>query len=137
MQTVKLFWRLRGEIQSGTVEQVYLCPLPSWLVVAAGRVVAALIESALVAAGTYGIVRAFGPLHYHWSASALLPLVFVIITASPRRGAPGGWSGCWSPPPPTWPRGAWPSGSASRAPKPPPTPPPTAPPASPQPRPTR
>jgi ABC-2 type transport system permease protein len=77
MQTVKLFWRLLGEVQSGTLEQVYLSPLPSWLVVAAGRAVAALIESALVAAGTYGIVSAFVPLHYHWTAAALLPLALV------------------------------------------------------------
>ncbi len=82
MQTVKLFWRLLGEIQAGTLEQVYLSPLPSWLVVAAGRVVAALTESALVAAGTYGMVSAFVPLHYHWTASALLPLALVALTAT-------------------------------------------------------
>jgi ABC-2 type transport system permease protein len=82
MQTVKLFWRLLGEVQSGTLEQVYLSPLPSWLVVAAGRAVAALIESALVAAGTYGIVSAFVPLHYHWTAAALLPLALVALTAT-------------------------------------------------------
>jgi ABC-2 type transport system permease protein len=34
-QAVKLFWRLLGEIQAGTIEQVYLSPLPSWLVAAA------------------------------------------------------------------------------------------------------
>ncbi len=49
---------------------------------AAGRVVAALIESALVAAGTYGIVSAFVPLHYHWTASALLPLALAALTAT-------------------------------------------------------
>jgi ABC-2 type transport system permease protein len=81
MQVVKLFWRLLAEIQSGTLEQVYLSPLPSWLVAAGGRVVAALIESALVAAGTYGIVSAFVPLHYHWTASALLPLASGAIAA--------------------------------------------------------
>jgi len=82
MQIVKLFWRLLGEIQSGTLEQVYLSPLPSWLVVAAGRVVAALIESALVAGGTYGIVSAFVPLHYHWTAAALLPLALIVVTGT-------------------------------------------------------
>src|SRR5579859_6735556 len=49
-QAVKLFWRLLAEIQSGTFEQIYLSPLPSWLVAAAGRVVAALIETLLVMA---------------------------------------------------------------------------------------
>jgi ABC-2 type transport system permease protein len=82
MQVVKLFWRLLGEIQSGTLEQVYLSPLPSWFIVAAGRVVAALIESVLVAGGTYGIVSIFVPLRYHWQASVLLPVALVIISAT-------------------------------------------------------
>jgi ABC-2 type transport system permease protein len=80
MQVVKLFWRLLGEIQSGTLEQVYLSPLPSWLVVAGGRVTAALVEAILVAAGIYGIVSAFVPLHYHWTPTALIPAVLLIIT---------------------------------------------------------
>ena len=41
-----------------------------------------MIESALVAAGTYGIVSAFVPLHYHWTAPALLPLALVALTAT-------------------------------------------------------
>ncbi|HET9835399.1 MAG TPA: hypothetical protein VFP88_03515, partial [Rhodanobacteraceae bacterium] len=45
MQVVKLFWRLHTEIQTGTIEQVYLSPLPSWLVVVTGRVVAATVET--------------------------------------------------------------------------------------------
>src|SRR6266511_3537654 len=51
-QAVKLFWRLLGEIQAGTIEQVYLSPLPSWLVAAAGRLLAAILETlALIVAG--------------------------------------------------------------------------------------
>lgn len=80
MQVVKLFWRLLGEIQSGTLEQVYLSPLPSWLVVAAGRVAAALVEAVIVATGLYGIVSAFVPLHYHWTAAALLPAGLLVLT---------------------------------------------------------
>ncbi|MGH3278164.1 MAG: ABC-2 family transporter protein, partial [Trebonia sp.] len=80
MQVVKLFWRLLGEIQSGTLEQVYLSPLPSWLVVAGGRVAAALTEAVLVAAGLYGIVSAFVTLHFHWTAAALLPLLLLVLT---------------------------------------------------------
>ena len=71
MQVVKMFWRLLGEIQAGTIEQVYLSPLPSWLVAAAGRVVAALLETLVVAAGTYGIVSAFVTVHINWNAAAL------------------------------------------------------------------
>ncbi|MGH3811354.1 MAG: ABC transporter permease [Pseudonocardiaceae bacterium] len=81
MQVVKMFWRLLGEIQAGTIEQIYLSPLPSWLVVAAGRVVAAFAETLLVAAGTYGIVAAFVPIRIDWDAAALLPAVMTMIAA--------------------------------------------------------
>jgi ABC-2 type transport system permease protein len=77
---VKLFWRLLGEIQSGTFEQIYLSPLPSWLVAVAGRLVAALIETLVVVSATYGIVSLFVPLHYAWSATALLPAGLLIVT---------------------------------------------------------
>jgi ABC-type polysaccharide/polyol phosphate export permease len=80
MQVVKLFWRLLAEIQTGTIEQVYLSPLPSWLVVAAGRVVAAALETLFVAAATYGIVSVFVPIHLHWTPAALLPLVTIMIS---------------------------------------------------------
>jgi ABC-2 type transport system permease protein len=81
MQVVKMFWRLLGEIQAGTIEQVYLSPLPSWLVAAAGRVVAAFLETLLVAAGTYAIVSAFVPIHIDWNAAALLPAVMIMVSA--------------------------------------------------------
>lgn len=81
MQVVKMFWRLLGEIQAGTIEQVYLSPLPSWLVAAAGRVVAAFLETLVVAAGTYGIVSAFVPVSIDWDVAALLPAVMVMIAA--------------------------------------------------------
>lgn len=79
MQVVKLFWRLLAEIQTGTIEQVYLSPLPSWLVVAAGQVVAATIETLFVASATYGIVSAFVTIHLHWTAAALLPVVLIMV----------------------------------------------------------
>jgi ABC-2 type transport system permease protein len=81
MQVVKMFWRLLGEIQAGTIEQVYLSPLPPWLVAAAGRVVAALLETLFVAAATYGLVSAFVTIRLHWSAAALLPVAAVMIAA--------------------------------------------------------
>ncbi len=82
MQVVKMFWRLLGEIQAGTIEQVYLSPLPSWLVVAAGRVVAALVETTVVAGATYGIVRVFAPLHVGWTLAALVPAVFIVMAGA-------------------------------------------------------
>ncbi len=48
LQTAKLFWRLLGEIQAGTLEQVYLSPLPAWLVATAGRVLATVPETAFL-----------------------------------------------------------------------------------------
>lgn len=82
MQVVKTFWRLLGEIQTGTIEQVHLSPLPPWLVVAAGRVLAALVETVLVAAGTYGIVSLFVPLHVAWSLAALPAAAEVVVAAT-------------------------------------------------------
>jgi len=81
MQVVKMFWRILGEIQAGTLEQVYLSPLPPWLVAAAGRVVAAILETLFVAAATYGIVSAFVTIHLHWTVAALLPAVAIMASA--------------------------------------------------------
>src|SRR5260221_546398 len=41
-----------------------------------------MLKDVLVAAGTHGIVSAFVPLHYRWTASALLPLALVALTAT-------------------------------------------------------
>lgn len=81
MQVVKMFWRLLAEIQAGTIEQVFLSPLPSWLVVAAGRVAAAFLETLFVTTATYGIVSVFVPLRIGWSLSALLPLAMGMLAA--------------------------------------------------------
>lgn len=79
-QAVKLFWRLLGEIQAGTIEQVYLSPLPSWLVAAAGRLIAAIIETLILMGVTYGLVSAFVEPHFHWTAAALIPMAFLMLT---------------------------------------------------------
>jgi ABC-2 type transport system permease protein len=81
IEVVKMFWRLLAEIQTGTIEQVYLSPLPSWLVAAAGRVVAAFVETVVVVAGTYAIVSAFVAIRLDWNAAALLPVVMGMIAA--------------------------------------------------------
>jgi ABC-2 type transport system permease protein len=79
-QAVKLFWRLLAEIQACTIEQVYLSPLPSWLVAAAGRLTAAIIEKLILVGVVYGIVSAFVTLHFHWTAAALVPMAFLMVT---------------------------------------------------------
>jgi ABC-2 type transport system permease protein len=94
-QAVKLFWRLLTEIQAGTLEQVYLSPLPSWLITATGRVVAALIETFIVVAGIYGVVSIVVPLHYHWSAAALLPAALLIVTGVGYSLIIGGMTLVW------------------------------------------
>ena len=79
-QAVKLFWRLLAEIQTGTIEQVYLSPLPSWLVAAAGRLLAAIIETTVLITVTYGLTSAFVTVHFHWTAAALVPMAFLTVT---------------------------------------------------------
>lgn len=79
-QAVKLFWRLLAEIQAGTIEQAYLSPLPPWLAAVAGRLAAALIETILLIGVTYGLVSAFVTVHFHWTAAALIPTAFLVIT---------------------------------------------------------
>jgi ABC-2 type transport system permease protein len=81
MQVVKTFWRLLAEIQAGTIEQVFLSPLPSWLVVAAGRVLAAFLETVFVAVALYGIVSIFVPLDLRWNVGALVPLASNVVAA--------------------------------------------------------
>jgi ABC-2 type transport system permease protein len=95
MQSVKLFWRLLSEIQTGTIEQVYLSPLPSWLVAAAGRVVAAIIETLILMGMTYGLTSAFVTLHFHWTFAALLPTAFLIITGIGYSLIIGGMTLLW------------------------------------------
>lgn len=77
--SVKMFWRLMAEIQTGTLEQTYLSPLPAWLNIAAGRLVASLAETALVVAAITLITSLVADLQLTWSAAALAPLLLVIV----------------------------------------------------------
>jgi ABC-2 type transport system permease protein len=79
LQTAKLFWRLLGEIQAGTLEQVYLSPLPGWLVAAAGRVLATVLETAFLVAILYAVVFAIVPFHLVWRVQALIPIAFIVV----------------------------------------------------------
>jgi ABC-2 type transport system permease protein len=89
LHTQKMFWRLLAEIQSGTLEQTYLSPLPSWVHVVAGRIVAAIAETPSSSASCW-------PSPACWSAST--------CTGASRRWfrwrcwswAPRGW--LWSSP---------------------------------------
>ncbi len=79
LQTAKLFWRLLGEIQAGTLEQVYLSPLPAWLVATAGRVLATVLETAFLVAALYGVVFAVVAFHLTWHIQALVPMLFIVV----------------------------------------------------------
>jgi ABC-2 type transport system permease protein len=79
LQSAKLFWRLLGEIQAGTLEQVYLSPLPPWLVATAGRVLATVVETAFLVAIIYAVVFALVPFHLAWHAQVLVPMLLVAV----------------------------------------------------------
>ncbi len=78
----KMFWRLLAEIQSGTLEQTYLSPLPSWVHVVGGRVVAAMAETAIVVAVMFGVTGLVVRLDLHWRLDALAPLALLIVGAA-------------------------------------------------------
>jgi len=95
LQTAKLFWRLLGEIQAGTLEQVYLSPLPAWLVAATGRVLATVVETAFVIAILTAVVYAVVPFHLVWREQALMPIVFILVGSVGYSLMEGGLTLAW------------------------------------------
>lgn len=79
LQSVKTFWRLLAEIQTGTLEQTYLSPLPAWLNIAVGRVAAAIVETTFVVGALYLIMSLLVDLQVTWRADVLAPLAFAVI----------------------------------------------------------
>jgi ABC-2 type transport system permease protein len=78
----KMFWRLLSEIQTGTLEQTYLSPLPSWVHVVAGRIASAVVETAIVVGIVYAVISVFAPIELHWQLEAVVPLVLLITGAA-------------------------------------------------------
>lgn len=78
LQSAKLFWRLLGEIQTGTLEQVYLSPLPSWLIAVAGRVLAAVIETIFVVGVMFAATSLIVDIEVPWNPQAAVPLLFLV-----------------------------------------------------------
>jgi ABC-type polysaccharide/polyol phosphate export permease len=95
LQTAKLFWRLLGEIQAGTLEQVYLSPLPAWLVATAGRVLATVLETAALVLVLYLIVFAIVPFHLVWNFQALVPIAFLAVAGVGYSLIEGGMVLAW------------------------------------------
>jgi ABC-type polysaccharide/polyol phosphate export permease len=78
MQTNRLFWGLLGEMQSGTLEQMYLSPLPSWLLTI-GLEVASVVEATLSALLLYLFVNLVVRVSIPWQWAAVLPLVMLVV----------------------------------------------------------
>jgi ABC-2 type transport system permease protein len=93
--SVKTFWRLLGEIQTGTLEQAYLGPLPAWLNIAVGRLTAALAETAVVVTAIYLFTSLFADVQLSWRAEALAPLGFVIVGGAGYSLAIAGLTLAW------------------------------------------
>lgn len=95
LQTQKLFWRLLGEIQTGTLDQVYLSPLPSWVVAAAGRVTASVVESAVVVGALYAGTRLAVAIDLTWHPDVFLALASVVVASVGYSLAIGGLTLLW------------------------------------------
>src|SRR5712691_1266685 len=81
MQTNRLFWGLLAEMQSGTLEQMYLSPLPSWLLTI-GLQVASIVEAAISALVLSLFIELVVqvPIPLHWAV--VLPLVLLVLSSA-------------------------------------------------------
>jgi ABC-2 type transport system permease protein len=78
MQTNRLFWGLLGEMQSGTLEQMYLSPLPSWLLTI-GLEVASIVEAAISALVLSLFIELVVQVTLPLRWAALIPLVLLVF----------------------------------------------------------
>jgi len=78
MQTNRLFYNLLGEMQSGTLEQMYLSPFPSWLLTL-GLVVASVVEAALTVIVLDLLINLVVPVTIPLRWAALLPLFMLVV----------------------------------------------------------
>jgi ABC-2 type transport system permease protein len=95
LQTAKLFWRLLGEIQTGTLEQVYLSPLPPWLIAIAGRTAAAVLETAFVVGAVTVALWAVVGLEVQWNAWVVVPVIFIVAGGTGYSLIIGGLALVW------------------------------------------
>jgi ABC-2 type transport system permease protein len=75
----KVFWRLLAEIQTGTLEQTYLSPVPPWVHIALGRPLASIVDTAIVVGAMYAVTSLAVPLELAWQIEALIPLAALIV----------------------------------------------------------
>jgi ABC-type polysaccharide/polyol phosphate export permease len=77
-QMNRVFWGVLGEIQTGTLEQLYLSPLPAWVLVL-GRQAATILESIVIAVLLYLSAALIGGVTIPLNAEALAPLAAIIV----------------------------------------------------------
>lgn len=95
LQVQKFFWRQLAEIQGGTLEQVYLSPLPWWLLAAVGRVVAAILETLVVVGVLYVAVDLAVGVDIDWRPLGLVPAGFLLVGAIGQSLIIGGLTILW------------------------------------------
>ena len=95
LQVQKFFWRQLGEIQAGTLEQVYLSPLPWWTLAAVGRVLASILETLLVVTTLYAVVALTIGVDLDWHPAVLAPLGFLLVGGVGYSLAIGGLTLLW------------------------------------------
>lgn len=78
LQIQKMFWRLLAEIQTGTIEQTYLSPLPSWVHTIVGRAISTIVETAIVVTVVYVVTNLVVELDFAWRPDVLIPIVFLL-----------------------------------------------------------
>jgi ABC-2 type transport system permease protein len=79
LQVQKFFWRQLGEIQAGTLEQVYLSPLPWWVLAAVGRVLASILETLVVVGTLYVAVASTVGVDIDWHPAGVVPVAYLLV----------------------------------------------------------
>ncbi|MGH9138845.1 MAG: ABC transporter permease [Acidimicrobiales bacterium] len=95
LQVQKFFWRQLAEIQGGTLEQVYLSPLPWWALAAVGRVLASILETLFVVGALYAAVDLIVGVDIDWRPVGLVPAGFLLIGAIGHSLIIGGLTILW------------------------------------------
>lgn len=91
----KFFWRQLAEIQGGTLEQVYLSPLPWWVLSAVGRVLASIVETIFVVGIMYASVALTVGVDIDWRPLGLVPVGFLAVGAIGHSLLIGGLTLVW------------------------------------------
>ncbi|MGH9112327.1 MAG: ABC transporter permease [Acidimicrobiales bacterium] len=95
LQVQKYFWRQLAEIQAGTLEQVYLSPLPWWLLAAVGRSLASILETLFVVTTLYVVVTLTIGVDLGWHPAVLVPVGLLLIGGFGYSLAVGGLTLLW------------------------------------------